>query len=731
MREDMREIVIDLKDMNDTKEVYEKKISPFYSAFIYFLVVCFGISFIYSYFGKIEIVAKANGVIRPNDDVSTVSPLVGGKVTGVFYSDGEVVKEGQKLLSIDTTESEISLEALKKQEQKLEEDKLYVGNFIKGIKKDSNPFKKDSKDEEYNYYVQFEQYKLDKKSTFISSDFNEKKAVSSIEACRKQKDDIDYQIKGLEAYKESIETGKDVLKDFPEYENMYLSYKNLLASIDNDYNSKKADIDFNVSTASNDYYINYYQDRVSEYEDLVDSIKSGESKFDDADTSEAKLFYKQYSYEMEGYENAIEKDEDTSDSEDDTAVNNDQNRLEGYKIFRQSVESGNDCFSMDLPSYEYHYLYENYINEYSKIDENVTLLQTEYENLINDDDRDERANMDEFVANLSKQITARDNYRATTISNIDNVILQMQTDGQSLSDHTDKESSEQALNAYKSKALAAYTGTLDEYRQKLDDAKIQKDGIKSRELLYADLEKTYQNTKRQRYLSTITEIDNNLQSLKTKLVQVESDLDMNEIVSQMYKDAKDEDGAYVDVSKVEIDKLADLLSRKTQIETGLDELNAQIKQTEEQISAGNITASRDGVMNVSQEISVGDVISSGTLLGTVIPVGSNEFKVQIYVDNSSIGNLKEGDSIKYSIMSLPSNEYGYVNGKVVSISKDTLVMDGKNSGYYLVTGTIDAEKLKDHNGNEGEITIGMQVEAKIVTEKKRIISYILEKMNIS
>ncbi|SFU83750.1 HlyD family efflux transporter periplasmic adaptor subunit [Butyrivibrio sp. INlla21] len=727
----MREIVIDLKDMNDTKEVYEKKISPLYSAFIYFLVFCFGLSFIYFYFGKIEIVAKANGVIRPNDEVSTVSPLVGGKVTGVFYSDGEVVKEGQKLLSIDTTESEISLEALRKQEQKLGEDRLYVEKFIDGIKKDTNPFDKDSKEEEYNYFVQFEQYKLDKKSTFISSDFNEKKAVSSIEACKKQKVDMEYQIKGLEAYKNSIETGKDMLKDFPEYENMYLSYKNLITSIDNDYNSKKADIDFNVSTASNDYYINYYQDRVSEYEDLVDSIKSGESKFNDDDTSEAKLFYKQYSYEAEGYEKAIDRNGDTPGLENTARSDDNLKRLEGYKLFRQSVESGNDCFSMDSPSYEYHYLYDNYKNEYDKIDENVALLQTEYENLINNEERNESVNMDEFVANLSKQITARDNYKATTISNIDNVILQIQTVELSSGDDTDKETSEQALNTYKSKSLATYTGTLDEYKQKLDEAKLQKDGIKSKELLYADLDKTYQNTKRQRYLSTITEIDNSIQSLKTKLIQIEADLDMNEVISQMYKDSKGEDGTYVDVSKVKIDKLSELLSRKKQIETELDELKTQIKQTEEQISAGNITASRDGIINVSQEISAGDVIPSGSLIGTVIPAGSNEFKVQIYVDNSSIGNLKEGDDIKYSIMSLPSSEYGYVNGKVVSISKDTLVMDGKNSGYYLVTGTIDAEKLKDHNGNEGEIAIGMQVEAKIVTEKKRIISYILEKINIT
>lgn len=727
----MREIVIDLKDMNDTKEVYEKKISPLYSVFIYFLLFCLSASLIYSYFGKIEIVAKANGVIRPNDDVSTVSSLVGGKVTGIYYADGEVVKKGQKLLSIDTTESEISLEALKKQEKKLEDDQQYIGMFIDGIKKDLNPFKKDSREEEYNYYVQFEQYKLDKEATFISSDFNEKKAVSSIEACKKQKEDIDYQIKGLKAYKESIETGKDMLKDFPEYENMYLSYKNLIDALDNDYNSKKADIDFDISSTSNDYYINYYQDKVSEYENLVDSIKSGESQFNDADTSEAKLFYKQYLYEVEGYEKDIEKNEDTSDSESTQIGDDNLNRLEGYKLFRQSVENGTDCFSMDSASYEYHYLYENYENEYSKIDENVALLQTEYENLINDEDRDERVNMDEFVANLSKQITARDNYKATTISDIDNVILQIQSEGLDSNNNIDKETSEQALNTYRSKALATYTGTLDEYRQKLDDANLQKDGTKSKELLYEDLDKNYQNTKRQRYLSTITEIDNSIQSLKTKLVQIESDLDMNEIVSQMYKDAKGEDGVYVDVSKVKVDKLTDLLSQKNQIETGLDELRSQIKQTEEQINAGNITASRDGIVNVSQEISTGDVVTAGDMIGTVIPAGSNEFKVQIYVDNTSIGNLKEGDDIKYSIMSLPSNEYGYVNGKVLSISKDTLVMEGNNSGYYLVTGTIDAERLRDHNGNEGDIVIGMQVEAKIVTEKKRIISYVLEKMNMA
>jgi hypothetical protein len=52
------------------------------------------------------------------------------------------------------------------------------------------------------------------------------------------------------------------------------------------------------------------------------------------------------------------------------------------------------------------------------------------------------------------------------------------------------------------------------------------------------------------------------------------------------------------------------------------------------------------------------------------------------------------------------------------------------SGYFLVEGTIDKVKLVDHNGNNGDVTIGMQVDAKIVTEEKSIIRYLFEKINL-
>ena len=76
------------------------------------------------------------------------------------------------------------------------------------------------------------------------------------------------------------------------------------------------------------------------------------------------------------------------------------------------------------------------------------------------------------------------------------------------------------------------------------------------------------------------------------------------------------------------------------------------------------------------------------------------------------------------------NQYGIVSGTVTSISADTLVRDGQYSGYYLVECSIANTVLTDRDGNSGSVVIGMQVEAKIVTQKKTIIRYLLEKINL-
>ena len=100
------------------------------------------------------------------------------------------------------------------------------------------------------------------------------------------------------------------------------------------------------------------------------------------------------------------------------------------------------------------------------------------------------------------------------------------------------------------------------------------------------------------------------------------------------------------------------------------------------------------------------------------------------IDNADVGRVKIGDEIKYNIAALPNSQYGTVSGEVKKIASDVLVQNGMYSGYYLVEGSIDAAELVDRDGNVGKIVAGMQTEVRIVTQRKTIIKYLLEKLNL-
>ena len=60
----------------------------------------------------------------------------------------------------------------------------------------------------------------------------------------------------------------------------------------------------------------------------------------------------------------------------------------------------------------------------------------------------------------------------------------------------------------------------------------------------------------------------------------------------------------------------------------------------------------------------------------------------------------------------------------------TVIQNGQYSGYYMVECSIANTVLTDKDGNSGSVVIGMQAEAKIVTQEKTIIRYLLEKINL-
>ena len=172
------------------------------------------------------------------------------------------------------------------------------------------------------------------------------------------------------------------------------------------------------------------------------------------------------------------------------------------------------------------------------------------------------------------------------------------------------------------------------------------------------------------------------------------------------------------------------MTQQETLATKLNDLNTQIRQIEEKISQGSIVAEQGGIVSVITTLVKGDSIAAGTQVATIIPPSESEYKVQLYVSNSDIANISVGDEVKFSLSALPSNQYGMVSGKVTRISADALVQNGQFSGYYLVECSIANTVLTDKDGNNGAVVIGMQVEAKIVTQRKTIIRYLFEKTNL-
>ncbi len=117
----MKPIIIDMKDMSDSTEVYESRPNPVLAGFIYLILAMVIIAFIWMYFSKIDIVVKGTGTVAAAQKVATVTNQVAGVITERKIEDGQEVKVGDILYTVSHEEQTLQLEALKQQLAEYEE----------------------------------------------------------------------------------------------------------------------------------------------------------------------------------------------------------------------------------------------------------------------------------------------------------------------------------------------------------------------------------------------------------------------------------------------------------------------------------------------------------------------------------------------------------------------------------------------------------------------------------
>lgn len=84
-------------------EVQETPPSPAGRAIVYLIVALFAIAVVWATFGKMDIIAVAQGQIVPGGRSKVIQPLENGVIKAIYVRDGQRVKQGEPLIEIDTT----------------------------------------------------------------------------------------------------------------------------------------------------------------------------------------------------------------------------------------------------------------------------------------------------------------------------------------------------------------------------------------------------------------------------------------------------------------------------------------------------------------------------------------------------------------------------------------------------------------------------------------------------
>lgn len=209
----MKEIVQNLRDITDSKELLESKPPAFTIIFIYILIALLTITLVWSYLGEMDVVVKADGVVRPNQRISTINNMVPGKVKEVHLEGGKQVKEGDVLYTIDDAELRIKKEFLQEEINRKTTELENINKLKSSILEDSNYFTPTKKEEEI-YYYKYLKFQADKSH----SRENINLIITNIENTR----DI---ITNLQLLSNSIESNTNLFEDLEnEYYGKYIDY---------------------------------------------------------------------------------------------------------------------------------------------------------------------------------------------------------------------------------------------------------------------------------------------------------------------------------------------------------------------------------------------------------------------------------------------------------------------------------------------------------------------------
>jgi membrane fusion protein len=133
----------------------------------------------------------------------------------------------------------------------------------------------------------------------------------------------------------------------------------------------------------------------------------------------------------------------------------------------------------------------------------------------------------------------------------------------------------------------------------------------------------------------------------------------------------------------------------------------------------------------------GQSVAPGTPLALLVPTGSS-LQAHLFAPSSAVGFLRRGQSVRLRYEAYPYQKFGHQNGRVVAVSMAplrradlvSLPLGRSPAGLdtqavYRVTVELDRQSIITY-GEPRPLTAGMEVEADVELDRRRLIEWIFE-----
>ena len=246
----MKYKIEELKDITDSREIMQSKPQGFSKYMMYIIIFILSEVVLWSLIATKEISIKANGVVKPSEEITKISSTINGKVTTNNITEGMSVKAGDVLLVIDGEEYEIQKtaleESLSSKEKELEANKKLKNSILDGVH-----YLHPSDEVEGNYSKMYDLYSENLKS-----------GNAQVDALDTQKDSI----------RKSISDLNLLLKSYKEEKN-YVDTSNYLYYQYLDY----------------ELTLNNYRKQITTYEDKIKDLEGSKVEITDENKEQAEV----------------------------------------------------------------------------------------------------------------------------------------------------------------------------------------------------------------------------------------------------------------------------------------------------------------------------------------------------------------------------------------------------------------------------------------------------------